>query len=69
MRGEVPDNHQLGIDELLDVLADLIGHVLDDLGQLILDAFEHHFPQGRRQVVPQLRVLTLHDLGDDAANF
>ena len=55
------DHHQLQVDELVEVGADLIGDRADDLRQLLLDPGVHGRPQARRQVVPELRPLALHD--------
>ena len=40
---------------------DRVGHLADDLGQLLLDAGVDALADPRRQVAPQIRMLALHD--------
>ena len=64
---EVADDHELRVEDLVDVVGDLLG---DDLltisGSCSLDARVDGLADPRRQVVPELRVLALHDPLDHA---
>ena len=65
---DLADHHQLHVEQLVDVGADLVGDVADDLRQLLLRPGRGP-PRGpRRQVVPELRVLALHDPLDHVAD-
>src|SRR6185437_3505347 len=68
VRGEVADHHELGVDQLIDVRADLVRDVPDYAGQLLPDPGVHGLLDDRRQVVPELRVLLFHDQLYDIAN-
>ena len=65
---ELPDHHQLDVEQLVDVLAYLVGDVLHDLGKLLLDPLVHGLAELRREVAPELRVLALHDPLDELAH-
>ena len=54
---EVVDHHDLRVEQLVDVLADLVGHRAYDARQLGLHPGDHGLARARRQVAPQRRVL------------
>ena len=69
VRLHVADHHQLRVEDLIDVLGDLVGDdLLDDLGELLLDPGVDRLAHPRRQVVPELGVLALHDPLDHVAD-
>ena len=45
---EVIDDHQLQVEQLVDVEADVVGDLADDLGELLLDARVDRLPGSRR---------------------
>ena len=58
---EAADHHQLDVDQVVGVGADFVGDRAHDLRQLLLDAGVDGGAHARRQVVPELRALALHD--------
>ena len=62
---EVVDHHDLRVEQLVDVLADLVGDVADDRRAAGPGpASTTRLRTARRQVAPQPRVLAAHDLVD-----
>ena len=45
---DVADHHQLDVEQLVDVLADLVGDLADDVGQLLLNAGVDRLADPRR---------------------
>ena len=66
---EVVDHHQLRVEQLVDVNADLVGDLADDLRQLLLDALVDRVLHPGRQVLPGPRVLAGHDAIDDVRDL
>ena len=62
---EVVDDHQLRIEQLVDVEADLVGDLVHDVGQLRLDAVVDGLLGPRRDALPQLGLLAAHRAVDD----
>ena len=62
------DDHQLHVEELVDVVADLGGDLAHDVRQLLLHPGVDRLADPRRQVVPEARVLAAHDPLDDIAH-
>jgi hypothetical protein len=59
------DDHQLDVDELVDVLADGHRQLTHDLRKLVLDTTANELADLLRQLMPELGLLTLHDPLDD----
>ncbi len=68
-RLDVLDDHELDVEHLVDVLADLLGDGGDELGQLgphpLVDRLADHLGEA----VPQLRPLPLHDPLDQGSDL
>jgi hypothetical protein len=58
---EAADDHELDVEELVDVGADLPRDVVDYLGELFLHPLVDALPEPAREVAPEGRVLALHD--------
>ena len=54
------DHHQLHVEELVDVGADLVGDLVDDVGELLLDPRVDGVAHPLGDVVPEVGVLALH---------
>jgi hypothetical protein len=67
-RLHVADDHQLDVEQLIDVLADPARDVADDLGQLALHPLVDSRAHAWRQVAPQLRVFALHGAVDETVD-
>ena len=63
------DHHQLHVEELVRVGADLVGDGADESRELLLDAGVDRLAQPRRQVVPELWMLALHDPVDHVVDL
>src|SRR3954469_11994036 len=62
---DVLDDHQLHVEEVVDVRAELVGHLVDHLGKLLLYALLDARAHPGREVAPELRVLALHHTLDE----
>src|SRR4051794_7778778 len=62
---DVADHHQLDVEQLVDVVADLVGDGPDDVRELLLDPGMDGVPDPLRGVRPGVRVLPGHDPVDD----
>src|SRR5699024_8839937 len=49
---EMVNNHQFGVQQLVNIRADLLGDVTDDVGELRLDACDDRLFGGSRQIPP-----------------
>ena len=66
---EVVDDHDLGVEQLVDVLADLVGDPRDHGRDLALDPLHDRVAHRAGQVAPQPRVLLAHHLVDERGDL